>query len=125
MAIPSAVPSSVASRVSIIVVTYARDNDLKELLAYLEKVDKLYPLLEVVLVDNNEDGADRSHLLGRLRRAIYCRYGKNLGCSGGRNVGIRQSHGQVLVFLDDDALPDPVSFVDVVIRKFETLPRLG
>lgn len=119
-------PENIQSEVSIIIVTYARDRDLRELLGYLKKADELcLTSPEVILIDNNEDAIDRSSFLEGFRSAIFNRSCRNLGCTAGRNAGIKRSHGKIVIFLDDDALPATPNFVDVVVQKFEAAPPLG
>ncbi|ALJ21650.1 family 2 glycosyl transferase [Microbacterium sp. No. 7] len=46
------------------------------------------------------------------------------GLSGARNTGIRRSHGGILVFLDDDAVPED-GWLDALRRRFEAHEVVG
>lgn len=87
-----------------IVITYRRDDALVETLARLAQVLGQDDRHEVVLVDNNADGIDRAPMLAAFPHARYVPSRSNAGVAGGRNLGVRAASGEVLVFIDDDAL---------------------
>lgn len=61
--------------------------------------------LEVVVVDNGSPGESASRIAARhgLR---FLRLGENAGFPGGANVGARRAVGDVVAFLNDDAVAD-------------------
>jgi len=67
------------SLVSIIIPTFNRPLEVKELLESIHDSD--YPNIEVIVVDNNK---------------------VNYGAAGGRNRGAKQAKGEYLLFIDDD-----------------------
>ena len=92
--------------VSAIVCTY-RSNDYKDALeAVASLLNQTYPEIEIIIVvDGNE----------RLRKKIAAVYNtqnkiqviaskENIGVSGARNLGIRRARGDIIAFLDDDAI---------------------
>jgi GT2 family glycosyltransferase len=103
-------------RLSVVVCTYteARWNELAAgTRAVAEQLGADDELLVVV------DHADA--LLERVRRELPGRAVPNRhprGLSGGRNTGVEEAAGDVVLFLDDDALPGP-GWVASYRRQFE------
>mgnify|MGYP001206614452 CR=1 FL=1 len=99
----SVIMGGVTERLSTVILTYRRDEALRRTLTRLLEV--LGPDgSQVVLVDNNADDIDRGVLLEPFRDGTYIRQPVNTGVAEGRNRGIAASSGDVLLFLDDDAL---------------------
>jgi len=59
----------------------------------------------VVVVDHNAELLARARAELPMARVVANRYAA--GLSGARNTGVRAAHGDVLAFMDDDALADP------------------
>lgn len=90
-------------KIDLIIISYNRLEDLKEtvenVLYYRNFLNKIF------IVDNNsKDGT--SDWLNNLEDGIFeiILSKKNLGVAGGRNLAIRKSYADILVFLDDDAI---------------------
>lgn len=108
---------SLDNRISVVVSTLGRSHELKPLLDSL--VDQQVKATEVIIVDQNDD--DRiSH--------VICYYLNNLdirhiqvpnvrGSSNGRNIGWKESTGDILLFADDDCWY-PVDFLAKAIHLF-------
>lgn len=113
-------------RTTTVVITYRRDDALRQTLARLGELLANSPDHEVVLVDNNEDDFDRSGLLVGFAYSAYVRSNGNIGVAGGRNLGAAAASGEVLIFIDDDALilGNP-GFHDEVFRLFNRDTGLG
>lgn len=110
---------------SIIIITFKRDDALLDNLGDLKAKLKNRADIEVVLVDNNEDEVDRSHMLSGFLATVYCKLKVNRGVAGGRNEGVKRSSGKYLVFLDDDAFIGPDDFPNRVGELFACEPKVG
>ncbi|MEV0846331.1 glycosyltransferase [Streptomyces sp. NPDC049954] len=115
-------PPSPSPRIGVVIVTMGtRPRELAALLASVERQD--VPATRVVLVGN------ATPLTGIATDATKVPLEENLGCPGGRNVGLRMlrdsGEADVVVELDDDGL----LVADDVFRKVRDLfaadPRLG
>lgn len=112
-------------KLSIVLLTYARDEAIQDLLDHIRPMIADRDDVEIVLVDNNEDGRDRSGMLTGFPVAQLRQTGKNLGAALGRNRGIEIATGKYLLFIDDDALLYPADFVDKILRLFDRYPKAG
>ena len=116
---------SVKSCLSTIIVTYGRDEALRRTVARLAGYVSDRKNHELILVDNNADGLDRSHMMSELA-GKYVRMERNEGVTGGRNAGIKAAPGNILVFLDDDSLLEgPMDFYDRLAGRFDDMPTLA
>ena len=93
---------------SVIICTYNRDKYIYNVLKSL--ADNTYPhnSYEIVLVDNNCTDNTESECL-RFHRDhpdvdFHCYKETNQGLSYARNCGITKAKGEVLIYVDDDAL---------------------
>ena len=95
---------------SIIVCTYNRADSLRETLAALRAQQvPAERSWEVIVVDNNSRDGTRQVVQGVCQDWPLLRYefeGKQ-GLSHARNRGIGAARGEVLLFTDDDVLPEP------------------
>ena len=95
-------------KLSIIIPTYNRLEQLKKVLQGLEKQTWPCDGYEVLVVsDGSTDGTDAF-----LRTAIPCLHLRalfqpNQGVAAARNLGIAQATGEIILFLDDDVFPLP------------------
>jgi len=94
-------------QVSVVIITYRTSkNDLENTLSTLTaEFEQLNVPFEVIVV-NNGVGFDLDTLIHDYRvitRRLQC--ATNIGVTAGRNLGARSSQGELLVFLDDDAIP--------------------
>lgn len=103
--------------VSIIIATYHRDESLKKALISLGS--QSYGLTEVVVVDDNANAEWNKKVDEIIRnfrkespdfRIVYIVNEKNLGSAKTRNLGVENSNGEYVTFLDDDDeyLPDKI-----------------
>ncbi len=88
--------------VSVVVCTYNGKRTIRDCLEGLRKLE--YPNYEVIVVnDGSTDGTGD----------IAKEYGfkvittENRGLSSARNTGMRAAKGEIVAYIDDDALPDP------------------
>ena len=93
---------------SIVIITYNRAADMLDLLQNIAQLDDAATLADVVIV-NNRSTEDYSEVEAFIQQHphIPFRYevaAENLGVSRGRNAAVKKSSGDILLFLDDDAL---------------------
>ena len=92
--------------ISVVICAYteARWSDLTEAIASVN-MQSLPPLETVVVIDHNPDLSTRARrdLVG----IIVVDNAEERGLSGARNSGIRATHGDVIAFMDDDAMAGP------------------
>jgi GT2 family glycosyltransferase len=111
-------------RYSIVILTYARDEVLAQV------VNRLKPALagrtdcEVILVDNNPQKGDRARLLEPFAHAQHLWTGANRGVVA-RNDGFDAAQGDIIVLFDDDVLIETPDFLDRFGEAFAADPRLG
>ena len=113
--------------VSVIVSAYTmeRQDDLLELLSSLEK--QTYRNFEVILV------IEKSHeLFARLEcyarsqdspetTLLFNNSGEK-GLSAARNIGIQAAHGEIMAFIDDDAVASP-GWLEEMVKTYLSQPR--
>jgi cellulose synthase/poly-beta-1,6-N-acetylglucosamine synthase-like glycosyltransferase len=97
-----------------VVCTQHRAVELDRCLAGLGRLD--YPRYEVIVVDNTS-GDDSVRWLAEAASA-RCVVEPTLGLSRARNTGVRAARGELVAFIDDDAVPEP-SWLDAHARAFE------
>lgn len=107
------------SKVSIIVPTYKRSDSLKATLESL--VIQTYSNIEIIVIDDNGDlfwNKKVEKIVNQIQKIhldipiIYIQNEINKGSAATRNIGIRQSVGEYITFLDDDDiyLPNKVKY---------------
>jgi GT2 family glycosyltransferase len=89
-------------RISVIVCTYNGSATLHDCLDGLGKLQ--YPHYEVILVDDGSH--DQSAAIAREFGARVIST-ENRGLSAARNTGLEAATGEIVVYIDDDAYPDP------------------
>lgn len=103
-----------APRMSVVVCSYNGARTIRECCEGLARVR--YPNFEVIVVD---DGSKDQ------TAAIASEYGftvirtRNYGLSHARNVGMGAATGEIIVYLDDDTVPDP-DWLTYLAYTFET-----
>jgi len=114
---------------SVIIVAYNPDMKLFE-----ENIKSLKTnntnSYEILVIDNS----DKPHIQNFITKyeLNYIKLKRNYGLTAGRNVGINYSKGQILIFLDDDAIPES-NYInehikahqenDIVALRGKCLPR--
>jgi GT2 family glycosyltransferase len=121
----SANPADLAGlpTVSVIIAAFTMErwNDLQEAVASVQR--QTVPALEtIVVIDHNPD------LLRRAQRefagvSVVPNAGSR-GASGSRNSGVAASKGEVLAFLDDDAVASP-TWLEAMLPHFANLDVVG
>jgi Predicted glycosyltransferases len=116
-------------RISTIILTYRRDDALPATLERLHRIVGDRADHQIILIDNNADGVVREKMLEAFPafpRRVCITLDSNRGVTGGRNAGIVQAEGDILVFLDDDALLEgDADLYDRLLARFDAEPDLG
>lgn len=94
-------------KVSVIIPTYKRPTKLER--AIDSVLNQTYPNVEIIVVDDNNDGdifrKETELLMAKFTKkpnVIYLKHKVNLNGSAARNSGIIEAKGQYIAFLDDD-----------------------
>ena len=115
-------------KLNIVVATYNRSANLRDLLEGLLRCETSSACdWDVWVVDNNSKDATREMVKDFCERDPqhfkYLFEGKQ-GKTYALNLGIRDSSGDVVVFTDDDCIPD-VHWIENIAREFSGRPDLG
>ena len=87
--------------VSVVVVSQGRPQALTRCLTGLSQL--VYPTFEIIVVTNREGQTALAPWSGRIKLVRY----DEENISAARNLGIRQAAGDIVAFIDDDAVPEP------------------
>ena len=114
--------------VSIVFVTANRAAELK--LAIISCLDKIFEPFEILVIDNNSTD-DTQNVCSELglqlgSRMRYIFNDNNIGVARARNLGYSEALGDIIYFLDDDAIVQPskmsISDVAAFMRSNEQYP---
>lgn len=109
---------------SIVVLTYARDEILEQVLDRIAGHLGARRDTEVIVVDNNPPSEQRAVLLVKFAHARLIGEGHNKGVVA-RNDGIAAARGATVVMLDDDVFIETPDFLDRFEALFAADARLG
>jgi GT2 family glycosyltransferase len=116
---------STVPEISIVVLNYNNSSVI------FQCVDSLLEMnsygYEIVVVDNNSTDGSYEQLLKNYnsnQNIKIVRNNKN-GCSSGRNLGVSNSSGEYLLFLDSDQWTIDSHWLDVVISLAQEYPQIG
>ncbi len=101
---------------SIVVNTYKRARSLERLLPSLAQLDGV--VFEVVIV-NGPSTDDTDAVLGRYAGRIKVARCPSANLSHSRNIGIAAAAGDIVVFIDDDALPVDAMWLRKIVDAFD------
>jgi glycosyltransferase involved in cell wall biosynthesis len=90
--------SEFAELVSVVIPCFGQSHYLPE--AIESVLSQTYPHLEVLVVDDSSP--DNASAIAARYPGVRCLRCENLGMAGARNLGIRSTSGDFLVFLDSD-----------------------
>jgi glycosyltransferase involved in cell wall biosynthesis len=111
--------------ISVIIPTYNRKDSLLRTLESLTQQTCTADHFEVIVVDDGgSDGTDQ--IMGNLfpfRLAYY--WQTNQGSAAARNYGAQQSHGNILVFIDDDITLLPEYLAEIAAKTVPGTISLG
>ena len=90
--------------------------------------------VEVIVVDNASKEDEATLIEQRYPQVKVIRSKENLGFAGGNNLGIKESHGKYLFFINNDTLlqpqtsdrPQPSAFsLQPLVNRLESSPKVG
>lgn len=107
---------------SFIIITYNRPKDALELLQNISRLSGAYELLQDVIVVNNASTDDYS-LVKNFHHpdlpVVYIDANENLGVTKGRNFALQYAKGDIIIFLDDDAVLQNTDALENVLEAFK------
>lgn len=110
---------------SFIIITYNRPQDTLELLQNISQLQNAAELLQDVIVVNNASTDDYS-LVKDFHPAhipiLYIEANENLGVTKGRNFALQYAKGEIIIFLDDDAV---LQNADALVNVLEAFKKPG
>jgi O-antigen biosynthesis protein len=89
-------------RISVVVCTYNGSRTLRECLSGLKQLE--YTHYEIIVVD---DGSRDNCAAIARECGVQVISTENRGLSAARNIGMKAATGEIVVYIDDDAYPDP------------------
>lgn len=113
-----------ATTVSVVIVNFRGTDDTLDCIAHLRAVDWPAEQLEIVVVENGSGDDSAARLIAATAGMPTVRIvesERNLGFTGGSNLGAREATGGIVAFLNNDAKPDP-GWIRAAIRQFEVSP---
>lgn len=110
------------SKVSIVVLNWNGKNHLKKCLRSIQSVS--YSPLEVIVVDNASNDGSVGMVKKEFPRTIVIVNKKNMGYSGGNNLGIKKSTGRYVFILNNDTEVTK-DFLEPLISRMEKDSRIG
>ncbi len=106
--VATVLPARTGVRVSVVIPTYNRSASLQRLLRALANSAVPAGGMEVVVVDDGSTDETRSVALAA---EVRCLTQPNYGPAAARERGWRSTQGDVVVFLDDDVVPEPEAVI--------------
>ncbi|MFH0988280.1 MAG: glycosyltransferase family 2 protein [Parcubacteria group bacterium] len=109
-------------KLSIVVCTFNRAKLLESCLESLKNQTLDKSRYEVIVVDNNSTDNTRELLAKYLNECSQFRYVREYlqGLSHARNLGYRESVGDFVAYIDDDAIAD-AQWADKILKVFSTV----
>lgn len=115
-------PNGTQPLVSIVILNYKRREALVQCLGSAMSQD--YPHLEIILVDNGSNDGIHDYVREHAPKIKLIQMAQNLGACAGRNAGIREASGEIVITLDNDIYLGSTFEVRKVVRMFEERPDI-
>ena len=107
-------------KVSVIIITKNRPDSLRKCIEHLRNQE--YQEFETIIVDSSTNYETRDVVkLYRDIKYVYFNKGKNMAIS--RNIGINNSSGEIIAFIDDDAFVQG-NWLDEIVKGY-TNEKIG
>ncbi|MDD5165801.1 MAG: glycosyltransferase [Candidatus Omnitrophica bacterium] len=112
------------SRVSVLIPTYRRQDNLMHCLDSLSK--QSHQPDEILIIDGDDTNQLQIHLRDYLKGALNYKIIKApKGLTRQRNAGIKEASGEIIIFIDDDVILDK-DYIKEIISVFQRFPeRIG
>ena len=92
-------------KVSVIIPVYNRERTIEKCIQFLLNLDYPKERIEIIFVDSSTDNTPR--ILSKYNGSnIIVLYQKKQGISPARNLGIENSNGEIIAFIDSDCFAD-------------------
>lgn len=108
-------------RVSLVIPTYNRARSLRRLLSSLAGIKEPVGGMEVIVV--NDGSADDTASVA-AQAGVGCITQSNMGRARARDRGWRASRGEIVVFLDDDVVPE-TDAIDRMVQALDIADGVG
>ena len=107
-------------KISAIICTYNRSQLLRKALISLMEQTMPTEDYEIIVADNASSDDTEEVTYSLMEKASNLRYihEPNLGLSHARNRGISEANGEIIAFMDDDAVADS-EWLKMIVRAFE------
>jgi len=106
--------------VSVVILNYKRRDALVQSLDSVMRQE--YPNREIILVDNHSDDGIREFVESINEPVRLIELDDNRGACGGRNAGLLEARGDIIVTLDNDVYFDSPFELSKVVQVFRTRP---
>jgi GT2 family glycosyltransferase len=83
-----------------------------------------YPSLEIIVVDNGSTDGSQRLVAEQYPQVRLLALDRNLGLTGGNNIGFRTAQGEILISLNNDTEVHP-RFVEALIAALQEYPQAG
>ncbi|MCJ0699745.1 glycosyltransferase [Frigoribacterium faeni] len=103
--------------VSVVLVNFRGADDTIACISELKKVDWPKERLEIIVVENGSGDDSAARIREAHRDIMLVKSKKNLGFTGGSNLGVAKSSGEFVAFLNNDARPD-AAWVRAAVQTF-------
>ena len=108
--------------ITVIIVTWNRKLDLLEMLSSLDK--QTFRDFEVVVVDQGSKDGTSDAVREQFPAARLVTLPENCGVCVGKNVGVSYARGEIVFFLDDDAIVSETA-LEIVWNEFMNQNDIG
>ena len=110
-------------RISIIILNHNNKSCILDCVDSVLRHSKKYNF-EVIVVDNKSNDGSYEALSKKFGKKIKLIKNTKNGCSSGRNLGVKESKGNYLLFLDSDQFANHDSWMDAFFKVLEK-PGIG
>jgi len=110
--------------VSVIVLNLNGERIIQRCLDHL--LVQTYPNFEIIVVDNGSTDGSLAILENYLKtgNVSVIKSTRNVGCPGGRNLGLRYARGEIIAFIDNDGYAES-HWLDEVARTLDQDQQIG